>query len=47
VTDRIAFFLLGIIFAAILADQMLNDGTALFFLVRKLADLVEYLAFWR
>ncbi len=46
-TDRIAFALAGLILAAILADVLANQGAASFFLMRKLADLVEYLAFWR
>ena len=46
-SDRVAFILAGLILAAILVDVTLNSGTAMMFLLRKLADLVEYLAFWR
>ncbi|WP_180995960.1 hypothetical protein [Tabrizicola aquatica] len=46
-TDRIAVWLGLVILAAGLADLVLNDGSALFFLARKFLDLVEWLAFWR
>jgi hypothetical protein len=46
-TDRIALVLGAVILAAILADLFLNGGAALLFLLQKLSDLVEYLAFWR
>ena len=46
-TDRIAFVLAAVIIAAILGDITLNDGAALVFALRKLADFVEYLSFWR
>jgi hypothetical protein len=35
------------IVAALVADATLNGGTATVFLIRKLFQLVEYLAFWR
>ena len=41
----IAFVLVLIGLAAI--DHFAFDSTGLVFLARKLADLVEYLAFWR
>jgi hypothetical protein len=37
----------GLIALAILADVTLNSSMALLFLMRKLADFVEYLSFWR
>ncbi len=46
-TDRIAFILGCMILAAIGADLSLNDGSALMFVLRKFADMVEWLAFWR
>jgi hypothetical protein len=47
VTDRIAVILAALIAASILADVTLNDSTASFFLLHKLADLIEFVSFWR
>ena len=46
-TDRIALVLGLVIAAATGLDLVANSGQALLFMVRKLADLVEYLAIWR
>jgi hypothetical protein len=46
-TDRIAFVLAGVIALAVLADLVLNSGSALVFLSRKLIDLIELVAIWR
>ena len=46
-TDRIALVLAAGIVTAILGDIALNDSAALVFALRKLADFVEYLSFWR
>lgn len=46
-TDRIAFVLAGLIGLVILADLTLNGGSALLFLLRKLADLIDFVAIWR
>ena len=46
-TDRIAIVLVAVIVAAILGDVALNESAALVFALRKLADFVEYLSFWR
>jgi len=46
-TDRIAFVLGSVIVAAIAADILANDSAALLFLLRKFADMVEWMAFWR
>ena len=46
-TDRIALVLVCLIGAAILADVFLNGSHALLFLLRKLADMIEYLSIWR
>ena len=46
-TDRISLALVSLALAAIGLDLMLiQTGFPLLF-VRKLADLIEYLAFWR
>jgi len=47
VTDRISFIFALIILTAVLADVALNGGHAMLFLLRKLEDLIEYLAVWR
>jgi hypothetical protein len=47
VTDRIALTLGLCITGLILADIGLNEGRAVFFLMVKFADMVEWLAFWR
>lgn len=46
-TDRISLALALVILAAGLADVALNGGHAMLFLLRKLEDLIEYLAVWR
>jgi hypothetical protein len=46
-TDRIALILAVIIVLLILVDIVLNDAAALTFLLRKLVDMIEYVAFWR
>ncbi|MEX1660577.1 hypothetical protein [uncultured Thioclava sp.] len=46
-TDRIALWLGAILIVLILADIFLNQGQALLFLGRRIADLVQYVAFWR
>jgi hypothetical protein len=45
--DRVFWALAGLIGAAILADIVLNSGTAFLFLARKVLDLVQALVFWR
>ena len=42
-----ALILAVIIVALILLDVTLNTSTALTFLLRKLVDLIDYVAFWR
>jgi uncharacterized membrane protein YobD (UPF0266 family) len=46
-SDRFAFGLAALIVVLILADVAANGAAASLFLVRKIAALVEYLAFWR
>lgn len=46
-SDRFALILaLGLLGLAAL-DVLLNGGAVVFFLLLKITDLVEYLAFWR
>ena len=44
---RAFLMLYAAVAALIAADTFLNHGAALLFLLRKLADFVEYLSFWR
>jgi hypothetical protein len=44
---RAYLILLAAVLLAIAADSVLNQGAASLFLLRKLADFVEYLSFWR
>lgn len=46
-TNKSAILLAGVIILALIVDRLLNDGTATLFMLRKLAGLVEYFAFWR
>lgn len=46
-TDRLALYLAGVIVVLILLDVALNGTAALTFLLRKLVDMIEYVAFWR
>ncbi|MFU8865320.1 MAG: hypothetical protein ACNA7O_15525 [Rhodobacterales bacterium] len=46
-TNQIAIGLGLLLIAGIGLDAALYDGTNLLFLLRKLDDLVEWLAFWR
>jgi hypothetical protein len=46
-TNRIAAVLALGIMAAAMADLWFGGGASLLFLARRLADLIEYLAFWR
>ncbi len=39
--------IVAVVVAAIGLDIALADGTMLLFALRKLIDLVDYLAFWR
>jgi hypothetical protein len=47
VTNGVALAIALAVGAAIAADGILNDWTACLFLARKLAEFIEYLAFWR
>lgn len=46
-TDRIAIVLGALILLAFLVDALAFGGTLPVFLGLKLANLIEYLAFWR
>ena len=46
-TNQIALILASIILIGLGCDWYLNDLTATLFLSRKLADMIEWLAFWR
>lgn len=46
-SNRTAFILAVIIVALILLDVTLDASAVLTFLLRKLVDAVDYLAFWR
>ena len=46
-TDRWAIIIGALVIGALLLDLALNGGAASFFLVRKLADLIYFVSFWR
>ena len=46
-TDKIAIWIGLIVVALVAYDYVVNEGAAALFLLRKLADFIEYLAFWR
>jgi hypothetical protein len=46
-TNRLALILGTVIVLACIADLVWNDGNALFFLARKVVDLIDTLTFWR
>lgn len=46
-TTRIAIVLALLIGAGLWWDQAHNDGTATLFVMRRLAEVIEWLAFWR
>lgn len=46
-TNKIAFSLFVILLLAGLADYLFNDSVVLLFLLKKFANFVEFLAFWR
>lgn len=45
-TNTEAAWVAGLIFAAFLADMILNSGAASLFLLFKLLDLIDFVAFW-
>jgi hypothetical protein len=46
-TDRFPFLLGGLLFGLAALDVLVLHSGVTFFLLRKLADFVEYLSFWR
>lgn len=46
-TNRVALYLAVLIVALILLDVALNSAAVMTFLLRKLVDMIEYVAFWR
>ena len=46
-TNKNAILLGVMILTALALDALLNNWTATLFLSRKLADLIEWMAFWR
>jgi len=46
-TNRIAFGLFLLLVVASIFDLWIENGATLLFLAKKLAELIEYLAFWR
>lgn len=46
-TNRLAIILFLLVVAALLADGALNEAAATLFLLKKFADMTEWLAFWR
>ncbi|WP_029375186.1 hypothetical protein [Oceanicola sp. S124] len=46
-TNRIAIILGAIIVALLVLDNIAGSGENTLFLMRKFADFVEWLAFWR
>ena len=46
-SNRTAFILAVIIVLLILLDVAVNGSSAVTFLLRKLVDAIEYVAFWR
>ena len=46
-SERFLLVLAGLILAMVALDYSLNDAKTLTYGLRNMADLVEYLAFWR
>lgn len=46
-SNRTHFILAALFTAAILLDVWLNAAMATTFMLRKLVDLIDYVAFWR
>ncbi len=46
-TNSIAIFLVLLILAGLGYDYIYNDWSASLFLARKMADMIEWMAFWR
>ena len=46
-TNRIAFVLVLLIIGAIVVDYVYYGPEQIFFLAKKMTELIEWLAFWR
>ncbi len=46
-TNSIAIFLVLLILGALGLDYIYNDWSGALFLARKMAQLIEWMAFWR
>lgn len=46
-TNRLAIIFAVLIVGAILSDLIFNGGAASLFLLRKMMDLIDWMAFWR
>lgn len=46
-TNKLAIILGLVILGAIATDLLANGGVAVMFLLKKFANMVEWLAFWR
>ena len=46
-TNKIALWLGALILIALVLDIALQGGTGVIFLMSKLADMIEWMAFWR
>lgn len=46
-TNSIAITLALIVIVAIAGDQYFQDGAGLLFILKKFADMIEWMAFWR
>ncbi|MEL6548633.1 MAG: hypothetical protein AAFQ54_00140 [Pseudomonadota bacterium] len=46
-TTRLAIIIFALILAAIAIDAALLGGEATVFLIRRVLDLIEWVAFWR
>ncbi|MEM9437402.1 MAG: hypothetical protein AAGA15_10200 [Pseudomonadota bacterium] len=46
-TNQLAIILGALVLIALVLDAVLNGSAATLFLVKKLTDLIEWMAFWR
>ncbi|MEM9349430.1 MAG: glyceraldehyde-3-phosphate dehydrogenase [Pseudomonadota bacterium] len=46
-TNRLAIILGALVITALVLDAVFNDGTVTLFLLKKLTDLMDWMAFWR
>ena len=46
-TNTVAAWLAALLIAGAITDMTLNEGAILFFLALRLAELLDWMAFWR